>query len=291
MTNVFQSYGQFTFSTTSNTIAGVTYQYPNAMANYQMGFMTGFSQGNYELVNDRNHFPGVYAQDSWKATHRLTLNYGLRWEAFAPWTNKIPFQTAFNPANYVANKSTSQFSTLPAGMMLSGDPGMAPNGVYNKYTQFMPRVGFAYDIYGNGKTVIRGGFGIFYQDRLPGFFNLSQASFVPNTTSVALTNLGMMGAAPEPTPAVPSAIPTAPDAPPIPTPIPSPSHYPSPPTTSSPTPSNSASTIPPATSRSPSLMTTTSPWNSSWSQPWRCVSHTSAPAPAISSSISRSTHP
>ncbi len=196
VTNVFQSYGQFTFGTGSNTIAGVTYQYPNAMANYQMGYMTGFSQGNYELVNDRNHFPGIYAQDSWKATRRLTLNYGLRWEAFAPWTNKIPFQTAFNPALYVANKSTTQFSTLPAGMMLSGDPGMAPNGVYNKYTQFMPRVGFAYDLFGTAKTVIRGGFGIFYQDRLPGFFNLSQASFVPNTTSVALTNLGLKGATP-----------------------------------------------------------------------------------------------
>ena len=129
-------------------------------------------------------------------TPRFTLNYGIRWEDFAPWANRVGSQTAFNPANYAANKSTSQFSTLPAGMMLSGDPGMAKNGVYNKYAQFMPRAGFALDITGDGKTVIRGGSGIFFQDRLPGFFNLSQPSFVPNTVSVVLSNPGMYSATP-----------------------------------------------------------------------------------------------
>ena len=186
--NVYTSYGSFGFSTFGS--------YVNAAANFQQGFMTGFGQGNYELVNDRNHFPGIYAQDSWKATPRFTLNYGIRWEDFAPWANRVGSQTAFNPANYAANKSTSQFSTLPAGMMLSGDPGMAKNGVYNKYAQFMPRVGFALDITGDGKTVIRGGSGIFFQDRLPGFFNLSQPSFVPNTISVSLTNPGMYSTTP-----------------------------------------------------------------------------------------------
>lgn len=194
--NVYTSYGGFTFGTTTNKIGSTTYQYPNAMANFQLGFMTGFGQGNFELVNDRNHFPGIYAQDSWKLTPRLTINYGVRWEEFAPWTNKVGSQTAFNTANYQANKGTSQFTTLPAGMMLSGDPGMAPNGVYNKYKQFMPRVGFALDVFGNGRTVIRGGAGIFYQDRMPGFFNLSQPSFVPNTISVTLTNPGMYSPTP-----------------------------------------------------------------------------------------------
>ena len=186
--NVYTSYGSFGFSTFGS--------YVNAAANFQQGFMTGFGQGNYELVNDRNHFPGIYAQDSWKVTPRFTLNYGIRWEDFAPWANRVGSQTAFNPANYAANKSTSQFSTLPAGMMLSGDPGMAKNGVYNKYAQFMPRVGFALDVTGDGKTVIRGGSGIFFQDRLPGFFNLSQPSFVPNTISVSLTNPGMYSTTP-----------------------------------------------------------------------------------------------
>jgi outer membrane receptor for monomeric catechols len=76
-------------------------------------------------VNDRNHFPGIYAQDSWKITHRLTVNYGVRWEDFAPWANnKARSRAGIQPANYVAGTHTPQFSTLPAGMMLSGDPGI-----------------------------------------------------------------------------------------------------------------------------------------------------------------------
>lgn len=194
VTNVFQSYGAFGFNAVTNKIGSTTYQYPNAAANFQLGFMNSFQQGNYELVNDRNHFPGLYAQDSWKASRRLQLNYGVRWEAFAPWANRVGAEQQFSPSAYAAGKGTSQFSTLPAGLLLSGDPGVPKNGVNNKYTQFMPRVGFALDVFGTGKTSIRGGFGIFFQDRLPGFFNLSQASFVPNTIAVALTTPGMAGA-------------------------------------------------------------------------------------------------
>jgi hypothetical protein len=183
VTNVYQSYGAFGFSTTT--------QNPNAMANYQMGFMTSFLQGNYEQVNDRNHFPGLYAQDSWKITPRLTFNYGVRWEDFAPWANNVGNMQEFSASAYAANQKTTVFSTLPAGMLLTGDPGVPKNSVKSKYAQFMPRAGFAYDIFGDGKTVVRGGAGIFYQDRLPGFFNLSQASWVPNNQTVTLANDGM----------------------------------------------------------------------------------------------------
>ena len=191
VTNVYQSYGGFGFASATNTIGGTTYQYPNAAANFQVGFLTSFTQGNFEQVNDRNHFPGLYVQDSWRIIPRLTLNYGLRWEDFAPWANKVGSMQEFSASAYAANTHTSQFVNLPAGMLLTGDPGVPKNGVNSKYAQFMPRFGFAFDVMGDGKTVVRGGTGIFYQDRLPGFFNLSQASWVPNNQSVTLTNPGM----------------------------------------------------------------------------------------------------
>ncbi len=191
VTNVYQSYGGFGFNTATNTIGSTTYQYPNAAANFQVGFMTSFTQGNFELVNDRNHFPGVYAQDSWKMTPRLTVNYGLRWEDFAPWANRVGNMQEFSAGAFAANQHTAQFTNLPAGMLLTGDPGVPNNSVNSKYAQLMPRLGFAFDVFGDSKTVVRGGTGLFFQDRLPGFFNLSQASWVPNNESVTLTNPGM----------------------------------------------------------------------------------------------------
>ena len=199
--NVYNSYGGFTTGLAGSSLPTANV---NALANFQVGFLSSFSQGQYQLFNDRDHFPGVYAQDSWKINRRLTLDYGVRWELFAPWHTKTGDETAFSPAKYAANTGTSQFEIsttsgtpgLPAGMVLSGDPGFPINGVNNQYKQFMPRVGFAYDLFGDGKTAVRGGYGIFYQDRLAGFFNLNQATFAPNTITAALTNLDETAASP-----------------------------------------------------------------------------------------------
>jgi len=191
--NVYNSYGVFNFGLAGTSIPTGNV---NAMANYMVGFMTLFQQGEFELDNDRGHFPAIYAQDSWKINNRLTLDYGVRWEMYAPWHDKVGDQTAFSPSEFAANTGTSQFAIatapgtpgLPAGMVLSGDPGFPVNGVKNQYKQFMPRVGFAYDVFGTGKTALRGGYGIFYADRTQGFFNLSQPTFNPNTITVSETN-------------------------------------------------------------------------------------------------------
>jgi hypothetical protein len=199
--NVYNSYGGFTSGLAGSSQADANV---NAMANFQQGFLSAMTQGMFEETNDRGHFPAIYAQDSWKVNHRLTFDYGVRWELFAPWHNKVGEQTAFSPSEFAANQGTPQFAVatssgtpgLPAGFVLSGDPGFPANGVGNHYKQFMPRLGFAYDVFGNGKTALRGGYGIFYQDRLPGFFNLSQSTFAPNTITVTLANLDQSAGSP-----------------------------------------------------------------------------------------------
>jgi hypothetical protein len=87
----------------------------------------------------------AYVQDSYKVTPRLTLNYGLRWEDARPLTDNYPTLGQFNPVT-----GTSYIVT----------PGSPAYKAYN--TAFAPRFGFAYQPFGNQKTVVRGGFGRYY---------------------------------------------------------------------------------------------------------------------------------
>lgn len=190
LTNIGTLNGSFTSAAVSVSSSVPNLNYVNAMANFQMGYLSGFSQGGAEYLNNRNKFPGLYVQDSWKATSRLTLNYGVRWEMFSPWTDKINETVVFDPSSYTAGTKSKVFTGLPAGMLVGGDTGVASQGVRNQYKQFMPRLGFAYDVFGDSKTVVRGGGGVFYQDRLSGFFNQTQGSLSPFSVSVSLTNLG-----------------------------------------------------------------------------------------------------
>jgi hypothetical protein len=92
---------------------------------------------------------GLYIQDSFRWTRRLTLNLGMRWDYFGEIgeKNKLFFQ--FDPTN---GGSTVQV----------GSPG-GPSKLYNPdYNNFAPRIAFAYDLTGHSKTVIRGGWGMFY---------------------------------------------------------------------------------------------------------------------------------
>jgi carboxypeptidase family protein len=103
-----------------------------------------------------------YAQDSWKATHRLTLNFGARWSWMQPWNEVRGFATTFEPQVY----NPSGFSPSNPASFLNGivtaQSGKIPKSAFpNPIPILQPRVGFAYDIFGTGKTVVRGGFGTF----------------------------------------------------------------------------------------------------------------------------------
>jgi hypothetical protein len=92
----------------------------------------------------------LFAQDNWRVTGRLTLDYGVRYEYAAPWTE--------------VNNKLSNF--VPgAGLVTPSSPGW--DGLYRPdRNNFGPRAGFAYDVNGKGRTVIRGGFGLLHETLL-----------------------------------------------------------------------------------------------------------------------------
>lgn len=129
----FPGYGRFTGYETSEILAG----FPD----YEIGAASSyFDTFNWET--------GYFVQDDWKATRRLTLNLGVRYDLYT-----YPYEKNNNQANY-------SFAT--GTLLLAGLNGNSRSLINTDKNNFAPRVGFAYDLYGNGKTSIRGGFGMFY---------------------------------------------------------------------------------------------------------------------------------
>lgn len=98
-----------------------------------------------------------YAQDSWKAARRLTLNYGARWSWLQQWYETRGFATTFLPSAYDPANPTNFLNGI-----VTAQSGKIPNSAFpNPKPILQPRVGFALDVFGSGKTVLRGGFGTF----------------------------------------------------------------------------------------------------------------------------------
>ncbi len=113
------------------------------------GFVDAYSHGTpFGMVGTRSWENGVFAQDDFRATPRLTLNLGLRYDVLT-W----PVEIDNRQANFDLNTGA---------LVVAGSNGTLRTSIPNDYHDFGPRLGFAYQLTGDGKTVIRGGFGLFY---------------------------------------------------------------------------------------------------------------------------------
>jgi hypothetical protein len=147
---VYYSSGIATFS---GTFTG------NAFADYLLGQAATLRQNSGVYHRFHQYDPALFAQDDWRVTHKLTLDLGVRWEAF------LPFVGQNNTGTFIPYVQSTRFPTAPLGLLTSGDPGIPDGIVESNWHNFVPRVGFAYDVYGNGSTAVRGGFGMFYATR------------------------------------------------------------------------------------------------------------------------------
>lgn len=98
-----------------------------------------------------------FAQDDWRATAKLTLNLGLRYELPFQWS-----QTKGRSVTFIPGYQSQFFPQAPGGFAFNGDQGIRKSLVATDANGWEPRFGFAYDVFGNGRTAVRGAFGVFF---------------------------------------------------------------------------------------------------------------------------------
>jgi hypothetical protein len=132
-------------------------------ADFLLGLAQQWAQGNLSSFYNRSHVIGAYAQDTWKMTPRLTLNYGVRWEPYLPWSSKYGWFSHFEQKLFDENVRSNVYVNAPAGLVFPGDSqyDCGKKVECNRWNQFFPRVGLAWDPKGDGRTSVRAAFGMF----------------------------------------------------------------------------------------------------------------------------------
>jgi outer membrane receptor protein involved in Fe transport len=151
MGNQYQESGVFDFESLTGS----------PFADFELGAVTSFTQGGGLYLNVTGYRESLFVQDNWKATPRLLLTAGLRWDPFFPYTD-----SEGRVACFVPGAQSQRFPTAPVGMLFGGknhDPGCPNSSIYNNPKNFGPRLGFAYRITKDGNTSIRGGAGYYYE--------------------------------------------------------------------------------------------------------------------------------
>jgi hypothetical protein len=151
-------------------------------ADIMMGLPSAFVQDSgrtIDLTEWKYHF---YVQDDWKVNDRLTINAGLRYEPWRP-----PTDSLHNLVGFVRGQQSTIAPDAPLGMVYPGDQGIPESLFSNNWKLFGPRLGAAYDLFGNARTIIRGGYGIFYIDPALTIYTRT-VSTQPSVLTVSLTN-------------------------------------------------------------------------------------------------------
>jgi hypothetical protein len=137
----------------------------NAYADMLAGLISGgYAESNFDPII-KMHYNSVsfYGMDSWKISRRFTLDYGLRVDHLGPWVDESPqgaavfVPSAYNPSAPATALTGFEWHSIDSNIPLSGTKG--------RFAFYDPRFGFAYDVFGTGRTVLRGGFGMYrYHD-------------------------------------------------------------------------------------------------------------------------------
>jgi len=206
------SAGDYSFGQ-NQTGNGNGHQYGDPYMSMLIGLSGGYSQPQSDEIRHYvNQTPSVYVNDNWKVNPRLSLQLGFRYDALPHAWERNNALANFDPGSYINTppvwnadnsiNATSVGVVQPLGftnsyylngMQVPGQAGYPHGVVTNDYDTAQPRIGFSYDLSGTGKTVLRGGFGTFYE-RIQGndIYGLSNSNlpyeYVPSVSNTYYSN-------------------------------------------------------------------------------------------------------
>ena len=192
--------GTFNFTTTGRPGTSALTSFSQTWANFLLGNVNQFTQASLDLTPDlRTHQYEMYFQDEFRLRSNLTLTYGVRYSQFRQPIDKNGFLTNFDPYTYSASSAVKIDPTNGNIIPGSGDKldgiiiadknspfGSKAANESNK--NFAPRIGLAWDPFGDGKTSIRTGYGIFYDSVLFGVYEQNIFTNPPYVSSIVLSN-------------------------------------------------------------------------------------------------------
>ena len=175
------------------------------VASFVLGTATQASRALFDANTYTEIRPeaAAYFQDDIRLTNKLTVNAGLRWDLFVPWVEVNNRQSNFDP-------STGRFVVASDNAVINGVNVGRYLQTFSK-TDFGPRIGFAYDLTGDGRTILRGGYGLFW-NFTPGGTSSSKAQNQPflqaqSSTTTYGTNILLSSGLPLPPGVHPEAAP------------------------------------------------------------------------------------
>jgi len=156
--------GQWNFVSGGNSL----YTSGDSYADEVLGIASHYDETSLNRVNNIAYDTWeFFAQDDWKVSKRLTVNYGMRFSHMQPWIDQLPygyviFDTAAYASAYAANKNCTSGPTYCGYEWHAQNSSVPLGGFPTRALFYQPRLGAAYDLRGDGKTVIRGGWGRYY---------------------------------------------------------------------------------------------------------------------------------
>ena len=145
------------------------------LADLMVGRVTSLEHGGPNILLVDNWYMGMYAQDSWRASSRVTINGGVRWEPYFGQNVLNNAVTIFVMDNFLKGVKSGVFRNAPAGLIYPGDPGFprGQTGLNVQWWNLSPRAGLAWDVRGDGRLALRSSYAMGYDFMAGEYHNIN----------------------------------------------------------------------------------------------------------------------